>query len=256
MKCYAHPLGDCFGKMEREHFISEIVLKSIAAGKSLSVTGWANDNGSHPIAPSNLNTRMLCARHNRALSPIDKLGGHFYSTLQAIAEAAYGGTLDSLEVREAFCGPDIERWMLKALCGLLASGRASYSQEKFGRVLPPGDLLEVVFREYDLPPPSGLVLVSTAQLGHDPVPGVAFRLASWGGGLGGLVLQWWSFAFVLIVRPPAPGPDIDLIREGSYRPRQIWLRNGADIRIDLDWPEPWNGPVATPSVQYRPRRAP
>lgn len=36
-RCYAAGLGDCYGKVNREHYISQSALKQIGDGKSVTV---------------------------------------------------------------------------------------------------------------------------------------------------------------------------------------------------------------------------
>lgn len=109
-RCYARDLHDCCTSISREHYISESILED--HGGVFHVTrkrlGWEDKQ----LTANALASNMLCRRHNSALSPLDEAGRTLVRCLRFAQErAANGGGRDVLN------GIDVERWMLKVLCG-------------------------------------------------------------------------------------------------------------------------------------------
>jgi hypothetical protein len=72
-----------------------------------------------------------------------------------------GGRTDKVVL---FSGPDLERWMLKVLCGVLVSGNASLGGEKAVFTLP-SDWLEVLMGRRPMQARRGLGVAS--RVGDD-----------------------------------------------------------------------------------------
>jgi hypothetical protein len=109
-RCYASQLTDCCTTISREHYISESILED--HGGVFYVTrkrlGWE----AKQLPANALAAKMLCKRHNSALSPLDEAGRSLVRCLRfAQDRAAAGRGCDVLN------GIDVERWMLKMLCG-------------------------------------------------------------------------------------------------------------------------------------------
>jgi hypothetical protein len=116
--CYADRLSDCGPKLSREHYISESLLHVLNTNAGLRVSGlnW-QDGQEMTLPPSALAARILCDRHNSALSPLDAIAVRLFHAFTEVAVAGSGRRELIL-----FCGHDIERWLLKTLCGLAYSG--------------------------------------------------------------------------------------------------------------------------------------
>lgn len=117
-KCYANLLNDCSVKISREHFVSQNVLEVLDRQGGLRVDGlpWQKAAGPTSISPNAFTSKVLCERHNRALSPLDSIASRLFQSLDEHCAAGSGQQLLYL-----FSGHDIERWLLKVLCGLAAS---------------------------------------------------------------------------------------------------------------------------------------
>ena len=123
-RCYARALHDCTRKMSREHFISESVLKIIEVpnkGMTISGPNWLTEGEERNISLASLTSKVLCERHNAALSPLDGVGKRFFEYIMRGIEQS-----DILMIN----GYEVERWMLKLLCGYLASGNISSDYKK------------------------------------------------------------------------------------------------------------------------------
>jgi hypothetical protein len=112
--CYAAPLNDCGGKLSREHWLSEVLLRYISKLAPLEVAGLPGiGDGIRSLPPNAVASKILCERHNSALSPLDGIALKIFRAFheQSDENAVF-----------VFNGHDIERWLLKVLCGLHASG--------------------------------------------------------------------------------------------------------------------------------------
>src|SRR5688572_9441951 len=72
--CYARTLRDCSEKLSREYWISQSILD---LGDSMIVARglpWLKPGESRRISSKSLAARILCTRHNSALSSLDHVG--------------------------------------------------------------------------------------------------------------------------------------------------------------------------------------
>lgn len=64
-KCYAHTIGNCSGKLSREHLISRSILDEI-----VTLEG-SKDIPSMSLNRDSITAKILCQKHNAELSPFD-----------------------------------------------------------------------------------------------------------------------------------------------------------------------------------------
>jgi hypothetical protein len=103
--------------------------------------------------------RVLCKRHNNALSPLDTTIGNFYDVLAGAHEGREVGA-------HLFEGEDFERWALKTLLGRLASGNVRWHNGSKERPEIPVLYLRILFGEEDMLDGCGFFYVG------DPVDGM------------------------------------------------------------------------------------
>jgi hypothetical protein len=65
----------------------------------------------------NLTAKILCKRHNEALSPLDAEAGRFFSVLTAALVDLERKTLSRKPIFHLISGEALELWMLKVACG-------------------------------------------------------------------------------------------------------------------------------------------
>lgn len=231
--CFARELQDCSSGISREHYISYGIL-DLFQGKGISVTGmpWI-PNGQHKsVSRASLTGKMLCARHNYALSSLDATAAEFFRffTTEWAGEA--------IEVFLAR-GYDLERWLLKMLCGLVASGNATLNGDRLPGWTPPADWLDILFGSADVEAPAGLhsivgkYHVESASLHVTPVfkSDSALPIAI------AFAVEGIGFLFAMeglppVNRPSATGADT------RYRPMALQLRKDGRIReAHLGWPD-------------------
>src|ERR1700744_5970980 len=66
--CWAASLGDCEGKISREHLVSESLLPE--GGVMVSGLPWCKDEPK-PLGNAALTGKILCQKHNSELSELD-----------------------------------------------------------------------------------------------------------------------------------------------------------------------------------------
>ena len=108
------PLQDCDGKpVTREHYISKALLLRFGDGFWVDGLSWMS--GPKQLTEKVLVSKMLCKKHNNALDELDTMIGNFYDVLVRAHE-------DRLVGWHSFEGSLLERWAIKVMCGLIASG--------------------------------------------------------------------------------------------------------------------------------------
>lgn len=146
MRCYAAHLGNCRGEITKEHYVSRSVLE--VAGREVQVSGfpWQQHDESMKIGINSLVSRVLCRHHNAELSSLDESGRGF---LQALKTSFNDAISNGEFTHEVFYleGDRIELWLLKILCGVLASSK---------NVEVPGKWMEILFKREPLPDGWGL----------------------------------------------------------------------------------------------------
>jgi hypothetical protein len=143
-RCYAAALGDCSGSLNREHFVSKNLLKEFEKDGGLHVKGYPHGNvaGEVLMSAESMSAKVLCENHNSRLSNVDVAGSRFLLAFFS----AHVGLLEerfTADITYECDGPLIERWMLKYVCGLIASGQAGIGTERIARTSPPLGFLQV-----------------------------------------------------------------------------------------------------------------
>jgi hypothetical protein len=114
-------LADCGSERSREHYISESLLHYLNRDNNFRVGGLPWVKGKEQVLPpSALASRVLCKRHNSALSELDTIAVRLF---QAFDEEGAVGSGQQLIY--FFSGHDLERLLLKILCGITCSKNIS-----------------------------------------------------------------------------------------------------------------------------------
>jgi hypothetical protein len=158
--CYARESGNCEGPLTAEHAISRTVLEFVSHGKrTIDITNhrWQqNKSEVRRIGISRLTAKVLCARHNSSLANLDAFARGFIEACNAcqLYSTVAGPPED---IHRLFNGLDIERWMLKVLCGLCAE-QPIIGEELLGRWTPPKEWLSILFGTARFPHGCGLYM--------------------------------------------------------------------------------------------------
>lgn len=224
-KCYARQLGDCCSKISGEHWISANVLKCIEPHAPITIGGlpWQLPGTTQELSAESLQSNVLCRRHNQALSPLDTVGGRFFRSWPHIPIHPAGN-----QPLHLFDGHDIERWMLKLLCGAVASGVIEPRAGRLHGWQPPLPWLQHLYYGAELPAPLGLYLCQ--RPGEWVHNGLAVEFTCVGKGLEvyALDMRLHGFRFILTMVPPAnPLPADSFLSGAAYRPSAIVFSNPA-----------------------------
>ena len=220
-----------------EHFISFGLLARVCKDdRGLYVRGLGRDPTWRWIQPERVVSRVLCTAHNSALAPYDAFIGEFGDELLRTVAAVSGDRGISTVVR--FDGQNLERWMLKALCGLVASGQAARQDGAPLDKAVPDDWVRWLFGQADILPPLGLYF--RGEIGdQQPIgPSVTIGpITTAGGKVVGLEFsfEWWQAVLVLV---DWQGTATGAIRPTSIRrPQYVALKNeNGEHRVEFAWP--------------------
>lgn len=146
--CYLAGFGECDPKLSDEHVISRSVLERIGRVPTIEGAAWQTPGKKNAIPIDRLVARVLCERHNSALSPLDSSAGRFMETVTSWLPKS-----STAPVRfSVVSGADVERWALKALCGGAVAGWFQGYRE----ARAPQDWCEILIGLRPWPPSWGL----------------------------------------------------------------------------------------------------
>ncbi len=235
-KCYASGLNDCSDEISKEHFLSKSVVKLInIKGKKMKISGpkWIPDNTEMYIGINSLGSKTLCRRHNSSLHTLDDVGKKFVEFLIA----------PTLSKKISFInGDEIERWMLKILCGQIAS---NWHQPHTDNWKPSLKWLDVLFSNNPTPLQYGLYLISGKITQKFHQIGTWILTQENSSEPNGLLFIVAGYIFVFFI-DNINGQLFKKIKgDGmtiNYRPECIIIFDGVQRELHLGKP-PWSGNV-------------
>lgn len=162
-ECWAECLGDCSGKMSREHIFSEGVHFS----DQINVQGfsWCLEK---PVSVglTNLTRKILCTKHNNELAIADSAAT---SAIKAFEEAI---KLNNFRTRYrktdwsrkdfTINGYELESWFLKTLINITFKSEKLIGSRATQPGTPPKELVEIAFQRRRFEPPAGLYTIPSA----------------------------------------------------------------------------------------------
>lgn len=154
-KCYARALEDCSQTISLEHPVPQEVLRQIDSTGNLGLTGlsWQSEEVTPNPGVARLGNKVLCTRHNSALSPLDVVGIRFFRSLDWSADETRERDGTKRGTIFLFNGHDVERFALKVLAGLVAAGVTGWSPRG---TQPPEYWLRILFENQHFAPEEGL----------------------------------------------------------------------------------------------------
>jgi hypothetical protein len=192
--------------MTKEHFISRNILERVTTGtlRFENAGHFFGGQQTVEIGIDSFSAKVLCDKHNPALSDLDTAAGAAFSTIEALGkDCVEFATLEPNRLsRFHICsGADVERWMIKVYCGLVAAGKIrALSGRIVERDTLQPDLLNALIGTDPLRTPLGLYMHTFVgqqrQLG-----GFSFstiQLTDGSDQAGGLLLSLGVMNFVLV----------------------------------------------------------
>jgi hypothetical protein len=232
-KCYARALNDCDGPISGEHYISYSVLKQLGSNVALGGVPWSEQPISIPT--KQVTGKILCKRHNESLSSLDATAGKLFEAIQNTHKGIKAGWV-------LLNGEDIERWMMKLLFGIIASGnirpRDGHTAEK---TCPPMPYLNILFGHKPMPPGCGLRFLELAETAPRQENQIEITINT------GMVNPGPHHSIIYGIRIGLMGlnlhtclkqlPNSENLQEKTYyRPKRLYL--GEFAVIDITWPDP------------------
>jgi hypothetical protein len=189
---------------------------------------WQPPDTEKSIPPASLAARILCRRHNQALSPLDAEAGRLFRTIGGFdKDFNEQHPSDAIAV---FSGEDIERWMLKTLCGMVASGHVSKERIVQSNVVSE-TWVDVLFGRSTWQAPLGMYVCTPDQTYHSSSFLFQSRIHPKTGELLVADLQLNGMAFSLLLKK-ADNPSA----LGICRPRMLVLKQAAVAKfLEFSW---------------------
>ena len=252
-KCYARATADCSTDISGEHAIARGVLERMSGGaKNVEVGGllWMQGNQAERIGIKSLTANVLCSRHNSALSALDAEGIRFLEAFDRIRQEFGEPKTSAISRVFAFDGHDIERWLLKMLCGLRAARSIDHPGNPKAPWQPRSDWLDMLFGRATPAGTMGLYFVG--QISQEVVMQRRLEIGAVArpdGELLGAILEMYGYRFVLAMVDVTPGQPGSLVEHGLLRPSELIFTKGSTKRITFSWRIPGSGTSVTIKVQ-------
>lgn len=125
--CYLASVGNCSSKLTKEHFVSRNILEQITSSTLKFENAGFFFGGKEEVAIGidAFSARVLCDSHNSALSELGNSAGRAFAAIQNLYQDMVRAEV-SREYLKTFylaSGRDLERWLIKVFCGLVAAGK-------------------------------------------------------------------------------------------------------------------------------------
>ncbi len=239
-QCYARELGDCSTGIVKEHYVSAVVLRGVSLGEPTVLV--QNLSFQHPGTLEgrgirSLVAKVLCEKHNAALSAFDGAGHALFGGMDRMDSAA--GKVGTPPETYVVNGDHLERWMLKTLCGGLYSGTMAVPGGSLKRVSPPVEWLNVLFRGTALPSGQGLYLrAGTPGEVFSTEPAILKMAAVLDKDNIVIGFRMWVFNFeYLLVLAHLPSTLPPMLHHARYRPAGLGV-DGTGKSIRFEWGQP------------------
>jgi hypothetical protein len=234
MKRYSHP--GCFANIDfncsrditKEHVVSRTILESFELNNKIAVAGfpWQSEAKSFKfIGVSSLVSKILCRYHNNLFSKYDSEAGRFFDCIRRYDA---GFSIEECENENLeLDGRLIEYWMLKTVCGFIASKQTSEALE-----LKPL-FIDILLGNQPMPEYWGLYYDFKEQTVVHKYNSFSFMPLSSGNELKGAELLLHNFKFYLLL-----GKADHEGAFGMYHPFKFFFKGEKCVKsIQFKWQE-------------------
>ncbi len=223
--CYAAALADCSADISREHYVSHALLKLLSIDGKVTIDGspWQDSGVVGRVSAPSLTGKILCHRHNLSLSPLDAVASRLFKRIDQFHHEIVDSARKNASRFFLFNGHDIERWMLKTLCGAVVSGNAEIRTREWNWI-PPLEWLQILFGEEPFPARCGLYFHS--EVTGKPYIERGFKFISFSNRMSGVYggrISLNDERFVLAMSAPPKDLSETFIKDHAYRPQRLWF---------------------------------
>jgi hypothetical protein len=228
-KCYARTTQNCNTKISREHFISDAILKRIQLNSLIKIGGLPGYGNKMQLLPrARMASRMLCQRHNSSLSILDYEGARFKHII-GYFDRGFNST-DPIEEISVFAGEDIERWLLKTVCSMLAAGKFARNGNAILHSVP-DKWVKILWGLEEWPTNWGLYAPSKPIAYHSDSISIVPRSHPESGEIKVVDFEINGIPLTLVLGNP-DNPEA----WGVYRPRTlVFSQRGVEKYLELSW---------------------
>ena len=229
-KCYASLTNKCSETISREHYISQSILKQLEYKKAVQITGlpWINYETWRRVPIKNLAANILCENHNQALSKLDAQMGRFFRTILDFDEDFNRDA--PKEELAVFSGEDLEKWMLKTVCAMVASSQLATQGQKNDVPLK-REWVDILYNNHSWPEHWGIYFKVPEDKTISKFKSISVQPVTEAGELKEVEISINEFKFYLILSKPDNPMDC-----GIYRPRTlVFSQNGVKKYIEICW---------------------
>lgn len=218
--------------------MSRSVLEAIGPRVAINGVPWLSAGETREVGINSLTAKILCRRHNSALSPLDAVAGEFCRRLRTIYADCERKSISRRREVTLISGEALELWMLKAACGFFFSKNAAKDGARLidDHVLDQKLVIACFFRNHWA---RGCGLYIRASQGHafDVNSSVAFApLTASGDKQVGAALFLLGLEFMILFDPIAVDSG-RLLRDGWFhRPSELLFEAGRrSYAVLLTW---------------------
>ncbi|WP_293332175.1 SEC-C domain-containing protein [Microcoleus sp. CAWBG58] len=229
-KCYASSTNKCSTKISREHYISHNILKEFVHERKVKITGfpWIEPETWKLLPTESLASNILCENHNQALSGLDAQMGRFFRTILDFDENFNRD--NPKEELAVFSGEDIEKWMLKTVCAMVASSQLAIQGKKHD-VQFKKEWVDLLYNNHFWPEYWGIYFKVPEDKTISQFKSISVEPLTGASELKKVEFSINEFKFNLILDKPDNRRDW-----GIYRPRtMIFSQNSVKKYIEICW---------------------
>lgn len=199
-----------------------------------------------PIGVNSLSSKMLCGRHNEALSPLDTAVATFFEFFKEdqLDVATHMGTGEFDRTFTMINGPILQLWLLKVIWGVLEARAIQIScdiAERFRLGVTKETLSEILWRGAPWPRHWGMYMFNHQGHPHEPVKlnSTRIRMVDVNGEILGGAVRLSGFEFCMAFEQPNV--------PGVFQPGALTLQRKSFGRswkmFAFAWPELGHDPI-------------